>query len=334
MRASQITCLAWLCALLATGCGGGGEGSARTRSAAAHGFVTIARPSDGRRIHARETKRGAWIAKLAVRGSAAPNSTVHLRGGCRPKPCLAQTRADAGGAWSARLPVRTLPSVRFVTVDAGPDKMFAKGSSVVTVELYGPRRTVTAQAGPSAPRENRASKPPPPRTLPRDVLVIGDSLAVGMAPALKADLRGWNVRVDARIGRPLAAGMKILAQRSSAPAIVAFSLFTNNDPRGSGQLEQAVRASAARPGGCAVWATIVAPPVNGVGYAAVNRMLGGLARESQLALSLQVVDWARAVAADHSLLAGDHVHGTAAGYATLARLYADAIRACAGEQLG
>jgi lysophospholipase L1-like esterase len=39
------------------------------------------------------------------------------------------------------------------------------------------------------------------------------------------------------------------------------------------------------------------------------------------------------VARQPSLLARDHVHATGAGYATMAKLYADAIRACAGEEL-
>jgi hypothetical protein len=36
------------------------------------------------------------------------------------------------------------------------------------------------------------------------VLLIGDSLAVGMADALRLALPGWRVGVDARTSRPLA----------------------------------------------------------------------------------------------------------------------------------
>lgn len=216
-------------------------------------------------------------------------------------------------------------------IDAGPDEKLAGGSSVVTVELFGPK-TVLARSGPSKPDENRASRRPS-RTLPREVLVIGDSLAVGIEAPLKAELEGWRVEVDGLKSRPLAAGMRILGQRSRPPAILAFSLFTNDDPRNVSQLEAAVRATATRAGGCAVWATIVRPPYSGTSYDGVNRRLAQLARQEQLALGLQIVDWAGAVSSDPSLLSGDGVHATPAGYATMAKLYAGAIRACAGEDL-
>ena len=167
------------------------------------------------------------------------------------------------------------------------------------------------------------------RTLPHDVLVIGDSLAVGMADALRAALPGWRVRIDGKISRPLAVGMQLLAQEPDVPAIVAFSLFTNDDPGATGALEQAVRATASRPGGCAVWATIVRPPYNGVSYAAANRVLERLGGD--LRLGLQLVDWAGMVAQSPSLVAGDGVHATPAGYVARGQAYAAAIRACAGE---
>jgi hypothetical protein len=181
---------------------------------------------------------------------------------------------------------------------------------------------------PSAPAS--ATRAPATRTLPHQVLVIGDSLAVGMADALRAALPGWRVDVDAKTSRPLREGMRILAATPNAPAILAFSLFTNDDPRFTGPLQDAVRATARRPGGCAVWATIAAPPVKGVDYANANQLLRGLASEPDLAQSLQIVDWAAEVAGSPSLLAGDGVHATPTGYQARAQLYADAIRACAG----
>jgi hypothetical protein len=112
--------------------------------------------------------------------------------------------------------------------------------------------------------------------------------------------------------------------------VLAFSLFTNDGPGNLGALEAAVRRSVARQGrtGCAVWATIVRPPLNGVSYAGANRLLASLAREHPGRLIL--ADWARAVASHPEWLAGDGVHATPAGYAGRARLFADAARACAG----
>ena len=161
--------------------------------------------------------------------------------------------------------------------------------------------------------------------------MIGDSLAVGMADALRAALPGWKIEIDALTSRPLADGMRILAAQRDAPAIVAFSLFTNDGPTATGALESAVRATATRPGGCAVWATVVRPPLDGVTYRAANELLERLAGDPQLALGLQLVDWSGVVARSPSYLAGDGVHATAAGYRARGQLYAGAIRACAGD---
>jgi hypothetical protein len=163
------------------------------------------------------------------------------------------------------------------------------------------------------------------------VLVIGDSLATGMADPLRATLPGWRVRVDARIGRPLAEGMQILAAQRDPPAIIAFSLFTNDDPRATAALERAVRSTAGRRGGCVVWATIVAPAYQGVAYTAANELLHRLGRSAALAARLRIVDWRAAVADSPSFLAPDGVHATPAGYRALGQLYAGAIRSCAGR---
>jgi hypothetical protein len=235
--------------------------------------------------------------------------------------------AAANGRWSAALTLTTTRAARFVTIDAGSARPGSAPATVATVELVGPRRPTTR--APS--RRRSASATPAPRSLPHDVLVIGDSLAVGMEDAVREALPGWRVRFDARTGRPLAEGMRILAAQPDAPAIVAFSLFTNDTPGATATLEQAVRSTAGRPGGCAVWATIVRPPVAGVSYASANALLERLGGDPELALGLQVVDWSAIVAQSPSYLAGDGVHGTPAGYRARGQLYAGAIRACAGE---
>ncbi|MBW3607044.1 MAG: hypothetical protein KY463_01595 [Actinobacteria bacterium] len=169
--------------------------------------------------------------------------------------------------------------------------------------------------------------PPPGTEAEREVLVVGDSLAEEKADLLPAALPGWRVRIDARWGRPLAEGMRVLAAEPAPPAILAISLFTNDHPQDVGALEAAVRVTAARPGGCAVWATIAAPPFNGVSYDDANALLRRLARDPQL--ELELVDWAREVARDSSLMSDDEVHASPSGYRARARMYAEAIRACA-----
>jgi hypothetical protein len=275
---------------------------------------------------------------------------VFLSASCVPRPCTAQATAGGTGAWSARIELAVPAAGRFVTIDANAQRdVVAEGSAVATVQLVPTprarraiRRRATAKAKaqakakatarPSGPASRGGTPPPPPAAaaLPHEVLVLGDSLAVGMAPALRAALPGWSVRIDAKTSRPLRVGLGLLAADPQPPAILAFSLFTNDDPRSSSALAAAVRSSATRPGGCAVWATIVAPPVAGTSYAATNRLLRGLGADPGLAPSLRIVDWAAAVAASPSLVGGDGVHATPAGYRVRAGLYADAIRSCAG----
>lgn len=318
------------------GCGGGSSGGARgTRGAtspavAVDAPIVIARPADGSQLAARATKGGALRVVVRLRGTTRPGGSVFLHAGCRPRRCAARAVAASDGGWAKAMTVTTTRAARFVTIDASSRAdLSTPGSAVTTVELIAPRRPRTV--GRSSGRPPASVSLPPPRRplLPHDVLMIGDSLAVGTAEDLQAALPGWQVRTDGRVSRPLAEGMRILASSPDPPAILAFSLFTNDDPSATGALEQAVRATATRAGGCAVWATIVRPPYNGVSYDAANRVLETLAADPRL--SLQIVDWSGLVARNPSYVGGDGVHATPAGYRARAQLYAAAIRACAGE---
>jgi hypothetical protein len=329
-----------LCACtLPAGCGGdsqtgGASPPATAPAAAASGPITISRPLDGSRVRASQTPGGRLRARATVHGAAQPGGSVYLSASCRPQRCEARASAGRDGRWRVAMTLTTTRSARFVTIDASSQpRVSSSGSAVTTVELAGPRVSNAAGAGGSGAggsRRSAAAAPPPPPalpSLPHDVLVIGDSLAVGMADYLRAALPGWRVRIDGKISRPLAVGMQILAREADVPAIVAFSLFTNDDPSATATLERAVRATASRPGGCAVWATIVRPPYNGVSYDAANRVLEGLGGSLP---GLRIVDWAGAVAQSPSLVAGDGVHATPEGYRARGDLYAAAIRECAG----
>ncbi|MFP5362858.1 MAG: hypothetical protein ACLGI5_09030 [Thermoleophilia bacterium] len=343
MRA-QVAVALCLLAAPAAGCGSSGDddGGATPAVTSAPAAITIELPADGARLKATERKDGLLRARTRVRGLAGAGSAVFLSAACRPAACRAQTRAGDDGRWAATLTLSVARAARFVTIDANAQRdVVAAGSAVATVELVGPARAQrrrssaggssrTGSSGPPA-ADGQPSRPPSRRTLARDVLVIGDSLALGIEQPLKAALSGWRVRVDGRIGRPLGEGMAILNRESSPPPILAFSLFTNDGPRNTAALEAAVRATATRSGRCVVWATVVRPPLHGVSYDAANALLRRMANDPQLALGLQLVDWAAEVAQSPSLLAHDGVHATPGGYRVLARLYAAAIRSCAGR---
>ena len=334
-RASLASAAVWAVAV-AVGCGESGDrtvvGTPPATTAATP--VAIARPPDGSRLRATRTPAGRLRARTRVEGTAKPGGAVFLSASCRPLRCPARATAGSDGRWTVAMTLTTTAPARFVTIDASSQADVAStGSAVTTVELAGPEAGGGRSRSDGA-RRGAAAAPPPPvarrsPALPHDVLVIGDSLAVGMADTLRAALPGWRVSIEAKISRPLATGLDILAAQADAPAILALSLFTNDDPGATAALERAVRATAGRPGGCAVWATIVRPPFNGVSYDAANRVLERLARDPRL--NLRLVDWAGLVARSPSFVAGDGVHGTPAGYRARGERYASAIRSCAGD---
>lgn len=344
-----------LCAASIAGCGSSSTQDAAPRVPVTTGpagtAIVIAGPRDGSRLRARRSQAGVLRLATRVHGSARADSMIFVRAGCRPRPCSARATAGPDGRWAVRMTLTALPASPFVAIDVTTGRSSAAPVAVTTIEAVSQRRARSAPVaagGGGGVRPRRADAPPPasvdarpsnptepaPRSqlLPHEVLVVGDSLAIGMADSLRAALPGWQVRVEARIGRPLAEGMRILAVQRDAPAIVAISLFTNDDPRATGRLAQAVRETASRPGGCVVWATIARPPYMGVSYAAANEVLERPVGDRELGQSLQLVDWRSLVAQNPSFIAGDGVHGTLAGYRARGRLYADAIRACAGER--
>jgi hypothetical protein len=349
------TLLALAACLLLAGCGGGGEKTAAKPTATGTPAVAhphIITPANGDVIPATaelDTSRGA---KLPVTGTAQPDTDVVVTTGCQIKGCSVTTKTDAQGRFSAGVSASTTSRTHAVTVTVSYEISEAIDSDRVIVTI-GPAHSGGGASPPPRPRRKHHAHPnatpfpavtvaPPAATAAPQVtaapttsgpgtsgsvVVIGDSLAQGMQPYLSAALPGWRVSVDARIGRPLAEGMRIFAGTPiRSGTVYAFSLFTNDDPRSVAALDAAVRQSVQR-GGCAVWATIVRPAVGGVSYDAANRALRRLA--AGLGGRLQLVDWAAAVAAHPQWVPGsDGVHSNAEGYRNRAALYAQAIQGC------
>ncbi|UGS39171.1 hypothetical protein DSM104329_05603 [Capillimicrobium parvum] len=167
----------------------------------------------------------------------------------------------------------------------------------------------------------------PPQEGRPSLFLVGDSLGVGMARDLQADLPGWTVSVDVRNGLVAGIGMPLWRAQQTPYTVSAFSLFTNDDPANLAGLEQVVRESVERVfSQCAIWATIRAPPRNGVTFDAANALLHRLAGEYPGRLF--IVPWAETVTARSELDLGDYVHATDEGYAVRARLFAEAARRC------
>ncbi len=261
-----------------------------------------------------DTRRLAGTA--VVTGTGPPGARIDVRAPCAAWTCHAVAPVRADRRWTARL-LLVRPARR--------------SAAVVSAGLAGQppirlRAVLDAGLAPAVEPVGRVAAPPV-------LTVVGDSLAQGTRAPLEAALPGWEVRTDAQRGRPLAQGMALAPLLSApAPAVLAFGLFTNDDPRRVDALEQAVRASVVRAGlgGCAIWATVVRPKVRGRSSGAANARLAGLAADPFVGPTLRIVPWAAEVARHRSWLARDRVHATTVGYAERARLFAEAVASCPG----
>jgi lysophospholipase L1-like esterase len=162
----------------------------------------------------------------------------------------------------------------------------------------------------------------------RNLLVNGDSLAVGTAPYIPRALRRWRVTQSTAISRHAFEGASVMrAYGRRLPRVIHVSLGTNDDPRNLSGFRAAIREvmAVAGPRRCVVWANVVRPPVAGASYAGYNRVL---AQESRPRKNLRVVDWARMVRENPHWLAGDGVHVSATGYQYRARRVARSVRRC------
>ena len=183
------------------------------------------------------------------------------------------------------------------------------------------------QPGVATPKPDQIVDIRPPEADRPSLFLVGDSLGVGMARDLQADLPGWTVSVDVHNGLVSGLGMPLWRAQQTPYTVSAFSLFTNDDPANLAGLEQVVRESVERVfSQCAIWATIRAPPRNGVNFDAANALLHRLAREYPGRLF--VVPWAETVTEHSELDFGDYVHATDEGYAVRARMFAEAARKC------
>jgi hypothetical protein len=312
--------------------------------------VTILAPGSGSTIRGRRARSGAIAASVTVTGHADELQTVRVGGRCGARTCTTFVYTGADGRWTARLRLVLPARARRLTVTADyavmPD---AATRARLTVPVHAttvrsPTYDQPADAAPKAgttqpePQQPQAETDPVAPSSPsphgtRALVLVGDSLAVGLRALLPGALSGWNVEVLGRVGRPLSEGMAVIdgldafGSSRDTPPVLAVSLFTNDDPTHTGALQTAVRRTLelVGPHGCVVWATIARPPVNGVSYRAANAVLEGLAASDS---RLHIVAWAEQVEANPQLLAPDSVHPTPAGYELRARLYARAAQDC------
>lgn len=158
-----------------------------------------------------------------------------------------------------------------------------------------------------------AAQEAPPITPSSDVLILGDSLAVGTMPYLDSMLPSEvNLTWDAVDGRTTPQGIDALQVdlREVEPQLVIVSLGSNDGPDPA-RFTRRIRAVLANlsPTTCVAWFSIVRPLRKGR-YGALNRALRAEARRDP---RLGVINWDNAVRRGTVVLP-DGLHADAAGY--------------------
>jgi lysophospholipase L1-like esterase len=159
---------------------------------------------------------------------------------------------------------------------------------------------------------------------PAQVLIVGDSLAVGMRPFLRELITDRQVTFDARSGWTTPQGMEALRTDLTqfAPQSFVISLGTNDgsDPRIFGDRVRRI-LRALPPYACVVWPAIIRPRRKGP-YKELNRVLRDEARRDR---RLTVIDWDRMVRKGQVALR-DGVHPDEDGYRFRAWVTAAAVQ--------
>ncbi len=159
---------------------------------------------------------------------------------------------------------------------------------------------------------------------PAQVLIVGDSLAVGMQPFLGEMIADREVTFAVRHGRTTPQGLLTLRQELQrfAPQTIVVSLGTN-DGSDARVFAGRVRRTLLEvpPAVCVVWPAITRPPRKGA-YKALNRVLRDAARRDP---RLTIINWDRMVEKGTVALR-DGVHPDADGYRFRAWVTAAAVR--------
>ena len=158
---------------------------------------------------------------------------------------------------------------------------------------------------------------------PKRVLVVGDSLTVGIERLVGPALSPLPVSVDAAVGRRTREAPAALGRLNPGPdSIVVIGLGTNDGP--STTLATEIDAAVAAANGAPVlWLNVHLP--DPVATDAVNALLDAATERHP---NLLVLDWAAVVADDPSLLTTDRIHLTASeGYPRRSEFVTQAVAA-------
>lgn len=200
------------------------------------------------------------------------------------------------------------------TVDAPP--------TLAAVQTEGPQLASPGSAlrSPSPPA---VQEPLPPR-FPNDegVLLIGDSLAVGIAEPLSTSLPEREVTVEAEEGRRTDTSVALVADHASVtPSIWLVSLGTNDNPEEFADDAESL-LSLAGPDRCVLWFDVHRSATD----SEINAVLTQLEGTHP---NLELLDWQQLADAHPEWFSVDDIHPDTSGYQERAQLADSGIsRAC------
>lgn len=208
----------------------------------------------------------------------------------------------------------------FVIVGAGSWWVGRETSSEARSVPDAPDASATVVTSPTVPTTTTTRQLPGARLAagPATLFVVGDSIMLGARAQVESALAGWDVTMDARVGRGIDEGIDIVtARRSPAARVLAVHLCTNW--AGSDYRDRAERLLAAVPGvervvwfTCTPWRSEVRAADD------VIRTLPDTHPQ------VVVADWG-VVSGGTGYIAGDGIHLNAPGVTALAALTAAVV---------
>jgi lysophospholipase L1-like esterase len=163
----------------------------------------------------------------------------------------------------------------------------------------------------------------PASAAPNDVLVVGDSLAVGTEPYLAAMLSDRNIVTAIKSGITTPIGMEYIRRklRVITPQTVVISLGSNDGSDPHRFADRLRRTMELLPDdACVIWATIIRPARKGE-YRGLNRVLNQARRDDP---RIVLIDWEHAVTQGDVFLP-DNLHPNAAGFRYRATMITNAV---------
>lgn len=261
------------------------------------------------------------LAILLVAGCAASTAA--------PQPPIA---ADAGADAAVDTAAAPAAVATAAASSVGPGSLdlllTAPKVATTTTAPPAPGETTTTTKPPAPYKTGpRASSPvitPPPPLPPGDgtVYAVGDSVLLGANNYLPQTVGGWDLRLDAKVGRHMSEGIDLIRENRGSIGQAAVILLGHNDGGGSsvyGQLDLIM--SYLRKTQRVVFVTIKEWQP---GHATINRAIRALPKTYP---NVVVADWAAVLDANPQFLV-DNVHPNSAGQIALANLIAIMLGPC------